>query len=167
MDVGQFWKKLSKWSQKYRYPLVIVLIGLVFLAFPARKNMQSAAETPTTEAKKPDLSQQLAQILSQIDGVGKVNVMLTVAEGEKIYYQKDEDITNGDTSSSIRQETILVNDGNRNQQALISQIMAPKYQGAIIVCQGGDIPAVRWAIVEAVSKTTGLGADQISVLKMK
>lgn len=167
MDIGQFGKKLSKWCGKYRYPLIIVLIGLVFLAFPTRKNTQSTVETAEIEAEKPDLSQQLAQILSQIEGVGKINVMLTVAEGERIYYQKDEDITNGDTSSSVRQETIIINDGNRNQQALISQIMAPKYQGAIIVCQGGDIPAVKWAIVEAVSKTTGLGADQISVLKMK
>lgn len=167
MDIGQFGKKLSKWCRKYRYPLVIVLIGLVFLALPTGKNTQSAEAPSVVEAETPDLSQQLVQILSQIEGVGKVSVMLTVAEGEKIYYQQDEDITNGDTSSSIRQETIIINDGNRNQQALISQIMAPKYQGAIIVCQGGDIPAVKWAIVEAISKTTGLGADQISVLKMK
>lgn len=167
MELGRFGKKLSNWSRKYRYPLIIVLIGLVFLAFPTGKKTESKADSAKVEEEKPDVSQQLAQILSQIEGVGKVSVMLTVAEGEKTYYQKDEDINNSDTSSSIRQETIIINDADRNQQALISQIMAPKYQGAIIVCQGGDVPAVKWAIVEAVSKTTGLGADQISVLKMK
>ena len=115
----------------------------------------------------PDTGQRLAQILAQIEGVGKVNVMLTVAESEKTLYQSDEDVTTGDNSSSVRQETILINDSDRNQQALITQVISPKYQGAVIVCQGADIPIVKWAVVEAVSKATGLGADQISVLKMK
>lgn len=35
-----------------------------------------------------------------------------------------------------------------------------------MVCQGADNAAVRLAIVEAVSKVTGLGANRISVLKM-
>jgi stage III sporulation protein AG len=39
--------------------------------------------------------------------------------------------------------------------------------GAIVVCQGGDQPTVRLAILDAVSKVTGLGADKISILKMK
>ena len=39
--------------------------------------------------------------------------------------------------------------------------------GAIVVCQGGDNATVRLAIIEAVSNVTGLGADKISVLKMK
>jgi stage III sporulation protein AG len=39
--------------------------------------------------------------------------------------------------------------------------------GAIVLCQGADVPSVRLAIVDAVSKVTGLVANQISVLKMK
>ena len=93
--------------------------------------------------------------------------MLTVAESEKTLYQSDEDVTTGDNSSSVRQETILISDSGRNQQALITQVISPKYQGAVVVCQGADIPSVKWAVVEAISKATGLGADQISVLKMK
>ena len=42
-----------------------------------------------------------------------------------------------------------------------------QYLGVIVVCEGADSPAVRLAIVEAVSDVTGLGADRISVLKMK
>jgi stage III sporulation protein AG len=46
-------------------------------------------------------------------------------------------------------------------------VLAPQYLGAIVVCQGADRSDVRLAIVEAVSALTGLGADKISVLKMK
>jgi hypothetical protein len=41
------------------------------------------------------------------------------------------------------------------------------YQGAVVLCQGAADAAVRLAVVEAVSKATGLGADKICVLKMK
>lgn len=43
----------------------------------------------------------------------------------------------------------------------------PVYQGALIVCSGAGSASVRLAVVDAVADLTGLGADQISVIKMK
>lgn len=167
MDIGKWMHNLPKWLHKYRYPVVILLIGLVLLTLPDKEEVQTKTETSTVASPKLDTGQQLTQILAQIEGVGKVKVMLTVAEGEKILYQSDESINTGGNTSSVRQETILIVDENRNEQALVMQVLSPKYKGAVIVCQGADIPTVKWAVVEAVSKATGLGADQISVLKMK
>ena len=167
MDIGKSPKALPKLISKYRYPIVILIIGLVLLLLPGRQGETESPINQTVVQQQPDLTQQLTQTLSQISGVGRVKVMLTIAEGEKTIYQYDEDLSKGENSSSVRQETIIVTDANRNQQALIHQILAPKYLGAVIVCQGGDDPSVKWAVVEAVSKATGLGANQISVLKMK
>ena len=167
MDLSKWTKNIPDWFRKYRYPIIILLVGILLLASPGRKSNEQATQTPTSIIQQPDTAQRLAEILGQMDGVGKVRVMLTVAEGEKTLYHSDQDTSTGDTSTSIRQETIIVNDADRNQQALICQILSPKYQGAIVVCQGADSPAVKLAVVEAVSKATGLGADQISVLKMK
>ena len=50
---------------------------------------------------------------------------------------------------------------------MVRTIVPPVYLGAIIVCQGGDSPAVRLAVVEAVSNVTGIGSDRITVEKMK
>ena len=50
---------------------------------------------------------------------------------------------------------------------MVRQILSPEYLGAVVVCQGANDVQVRLAVVEAVSKVTGLGADKISVLKMK
>ena len=93
--------------------------------------------------------------------------MLTVLAGETTYYHRDEDVSGESGTSSVRQETVIITDSDRNQQPLISQVLSPRYQGAVIVCQGANQSSVKLAIVEAVSKATGLGADQISVLKMK
>ena len=167
MDIKRWTETIPKWFQKYRYPIIIVILGLIVLMIPARKNSDVKIDTPVSEVPQQDMAQQLAEILSQIEGVGRVKIMLTVSAGETTLYQNDQDTNTGDTTSSVRQETVIITDSDRNQHALISQVLPPKYQGAVIVCQGADLPTVKLAIVEAVSKATGLGADQISVLKMK
>ena len=96
-----------------------------------------------------------------------VQVMLTLASGEETLYQTNEDYSIGDNTNTKRSDTVTVTDAQRNETGLIRQQNPPKYLGAIVVCNGADSPEVRLAVVEAVSKVTGLGADDISVLKMK
>ncbi len=165
MDRLALQKKLGTWIGKYRYVLLILLIGVTLMLLPdlstkknSDQNVQLQTETTTT------LAQQLEAILSQVKGAGKVSVMLTVSQGEKIIYQTD---ASGGTSDSGRYDTVIITDADRAQQGLIQQINPPAYQGALIVCQGADSPAVRLAIIEAVGKVTGLDSSRISILKMK
>lgn len=168
MDIGKIAGKIPKWFHEYRYPILIVAVGLVLLTIPGRKKTTAQPEdTTATEVQQTDTATRLAQVLSQMDGVGKVQVMLTLCAGETTIYHSDEDIDTGENSSVIRRDTVIVTDSDRGQKALISQVIPEKYQGAVVVCQGADRPSVKLAVVEAVSKATGLGADQISVLKMK
>ena len=115
---------------------------------------------------RTDITEELTEILCQIEGAGRVKVMLTAATGETTVYQQDEDITSGE-NGSIRRETVIITDSDRGQSGLVQQVNPPEYLGAIIVCEGADRAAVRLSIIEAVSKVTGLGTDRISVLKMK
>jgi stage III sporulation protein AG len=113
------------------------------------------------------LEKKLSSLLSQVEGAGKVDVILTIAAGEEIIYQTNEDQSNSDTSSSNKINTVTVTDAARNQTGLVKQIKTEIYQGAIVVCSGADNLSVRLAIVDAVSRITGLGTNCISVLKMK
>lgn len=113
------------------------------------------------------VEQRLAELLAAIHGAGKVRVMLTSQEGEEVIYQTDENTDISTDATSSDRDTVMVTDAQRNQSGLVRQINPPVYKGAVIVCQGGDDPQVRLAIVDAVSKLTGLGANRISVLKMK
>ncbi len=168
MDIKNKLEALPALLKKYRYPLVIILVGLVLLSIP--NHTASKDNVPSTSSPvqvKKDAATELAEILGAISGVGKVQVMLTVSTGEHIQYHYDEDISSSDGGSSIHKETIIISTSDRSEEALISQVTPPVYRGAIVVCQGADHSAVKLAVVEAVSKATGLGADQISVLKMK
>lgn len=168
MDIGKLRENIPKWIRTYRYPLLILLAGLILLCIPSiGKTRTSEEPSATVRTETKSASDELAQILGQIKGVGKVKVMLTVSTGETTLYHSDEDTNVGQNSSTVRKDTVIVTDSERNQSPLITQVIPATYRGAVIVCQGADDPTVKWAIVEAVSKATGLGTNQISVLKMK
>lgn len=165
MDWMKHREKVVHWLGKYRYLLLIVLLGLGLMMIPSG-NGKKTSETPSpsaTQESRMTLSQELEEVLSHVQGAGKVHVMLTIAKGEETIYQTD-----GSTAENgNRHDTVVITDENRTQSGLIQQSIPPTYRGAIVVCQGADSPAVCLAIKEAVSKVTGLDTSQISVLKMK
>lgn len=167
MDMTEAGKKLTTIWKRYKWALVVLTLGLLLMVLPLGTEKQTQQPKTQITTKTTDPQQELTQILSQVRGVGKVQVLLTVKTGESVQYQTDENITTSDTSSSIRKDTVIITDADRSQQALVVQVLPPEYLGAVIVCQGAEDAAVRLAVVEAVSKATGLGADRITVLKMK
>ena len=89
--------------RKYRYVLLVVLAGLFLMALPDGKNTKAAPEPAAAETEpRQDLQTGLEEILSQIQGAGRVRVLLTQREGERTVYQTDED----STSSGIRSDTV-------------------------------------------------------------
>lgn len=154
--------------KKYRYALLVLLVGLVLMCVPEGKG-KSSVQPVVAVAPEPTITVEakLEDILSQIEGAGRVQVLLTRQTGERYTYQTDDDISEDQDSSSSRQTTVIITGTDRGQQGLIRQIDPPLYLGAVIVCQGADRASVRLAIVEAVTNATGLGADKVSVLKMK
>ncbi len=153
--------KLTDFLKKYRYVALILLVGLVLMCLPEGNSTEDADTAPTLPQATPDIARSLEQILSQVDGAGEVKVLLTQSEGARTVYQTDRG------SDGTSANTVIITDSDRAQQGLVRQTDPPVYLGAVVVCRGADDPKVRLAIVEAVSDATGLGADRITVLKMK
>lgn len=163
MDLTAIGGKVTEFVKKYRYVILVLVIGIGLMLLPAG-GKQETADNPQVQQNQPDMAQELRQILSRIKGAGDVEVLLTISAGERTVYQTDQDVSE---SGSARSDTVIVNGGDRSEQGLVQQLLPPQYQGAIVVCEGAENAAVHLAIVEAVSDATGLGADRISVLKMK
>lgn len=147
---------MAELFRKYRFVLAVLAVGIALMLLPSAPAAQEEAPAPT-ETQTQDMETRLKRILGRIDGAGEVDVMLTEAAGEQIIYQTD-----GEEA-----DTVLVTDSERNEQGLVRTRQPPAYRGAIVLCRGADSAAVRLAIVDAVSKVTGLGSDKITVLKME
>jgi len=164
MDAKKIISQVTPVIQKYKYAVIILVIGIVLMFIPKLNNKAAdqIIDKPVTVVQE-DISTELERILSSVKGAGKVRIYLTTAYGSETIYQMNSDTS--DTQS--KHTTVMVTASDRTQSGLIRQINPPKYQGAIVVCSGADNPSVQLAIVSAVSKATGLGANQIAVLKMK
>ena len=160
--------KIKTVIKKYKYAAIILVLGITLMLLP---NISSAKkEQPMNVVQKeqsiPDLDKQLSNVLCRIDGAGKVEVILTIAKGQQTIYQSNTNETNDERSSTSKIDTVILTDSSRNEYGLIKRVDPVCYQGAIVLCQGADSPSVRLAIIEAVSKATGLSSAKICVLKM-
>lgn len=146
---------------------MIFLVGIVLMLFPTADS-EKTEQQPTQvqeQAETVRLEEQLSELLSQLAGAGKVQVLLTEATGQQTVYQENRDT--GQQSETTKTSTVIVSSSTRGQEGLVCQVNPPTYLGAVVLCQGADLPSVRLSITEAVANATGLGYHKISVLKMK
>lgn len=168
MDVTLLKEKAMSFIKKYRYPMLVLLLGIVFMMLPSKQDVETQQQPVSTQQQQTQTTEEkLSIILSRIDGVGEVQVLLTESAGTETIYQTDASVSTNDSNSNTQSDTVTITDAQRNEIGLVKQTNPPIYLGAIVLCGGADSPTVRLSIVDAVSKVTGLGADKISVLKMK
>ena len=153
--------------KQYRYGILILLLGVGLMLTPTGETDETIPQSAAVSANELSVEEKLADILSRMEGVGKTEVMLTYSMGEETVYETREDSSISDSSENLSREPVIITDSGRAEQGLVRQVVPAVFRGAIVVCQGGGSPAVRLAIVEAVSNVTGLTADKITVLKMK
>lgn len=173
MDRNQKIKGVREVWDKYKFVILVVLIGVALLLLPngnrtdVRKiGRQTTAVSSTTMMR--DIQGEMETVLSKISGVGTVHVLLTEeSDGERQLAQNTELSYSGSTEApedySRRSEIVLV-DGD-GEETVVTQMRYPTYRGALVVCQGGDRAEVRLAVTEAVTALTGLPSDRVTVAK--
>lgn len=190
------WKDLG--IRRWMFVLVVGIL-LVVIALPGGSDKTEEAvreeETKTSTGDNPEeatgeetekvwtkeeyeagLEKRLTAILSQIEGAGQVEVMVTVkTSGEKILQtdtKSQESIVNEkDSSGGTRQnvdrsedtETILV--GDSSAEPYIVQEIMPQVEGVLVACQGGDKATVQSEISGAIQALFGIEAHKIKVCK--
>lgn len=159
-DGQKVWNAL----QKYRYALLVLLVGAVLLMWPAGKEQRTAPMTAPSslESDSFDLSElekRMAQTLSSIQGVGRAEVVLTLQSGSRKVLAEDIDVQ----QDSARNSTLILSTGSGTESTVTTQVLYPVFQGALVVCDGGGNARVRLEVLRAVEALTGLKADHISV----
>ena len=158
--------KMKELFERYKFVLLILCVGVLLMTFPDHKSEPESSPVSEVSVAPKDIVSELTEILGQIQGVGKVRVMVTESSAAETVYQTDVDRSDDLDSSTCRMETVILSrDGS--EQGLIRSVTPPVYLGAIIVCQGGGDPRVQLAVTQAVASVTGIGTDHITVLKMK
>ena len=166
-------KRFTELWGKYRAVLLILAAGILLLTWPVdRKEQQESPEAGTVQVGEETLAEteaRMKKLLKRIDGVGQLELMLTLESSSRRKLATDTEISykgNAVTPEdySKRSETVIVSCG-QDDSPVVAYTESPAYRGAVVVCQGAENPGVRLAVTQAVAALTGLGSDRIMVIK--
>lgn len=119
-------------------------------------------------------SEKLENILSKINGVGKVKVYITYSQTSQIIPIYNEDISQKDTQEEDTQggtrkvvetdtKKEVVYDEKSGSKTIITQsIVSPKIEGAIVTAEGGSNTNTKANIIQAVEAVTRVTNTQNS-----
>lgn len=172
---AQAWRMwASRMLGRYKYFLLVILVGVLLLLTsgmqPASNTQEQDAERSSSEFDLQAFQQSVADSLSQIDGAGRVTVLLSLETGEESVYaadvSKSSQTTDNDSNESYESTTSILSDGSYGEAPILIKSKYPTFRGAVVLCEGADDDAVRLQIVHAVSALCGISSDCISVSKL-
>ncbi len=173
---AEWMNKLGQAFKRFRYPALVLLVGIVLMLLPLEKKQSPAPKSaePTVQEVtdyKTQMERQLKSVLEQVSGAGRVSVMLSLKSSQQTVYQVDSSVTSqtadGSTANTAQETTVLLSRDDVGQEAAVVKTIYPSFLGAVVVCQGADDPEVTLRIIGVVQSATGLGSEKITVVKMK
>lgn len=188
------WRKLKKTDW-----VVLALAGVLILIIampmgekksnndllPAKETAESASKEQKTESTKAKddyisrLENKLEKVLSQMEGVGKVTVMITVADNGSYVVEKDmtkstttttENDSNGGSRTVTEQQTgesTIYTEEGQEKTPYIQKENLPTIEGIVVVAEGGGNGKTVSDISETIQALFPVEAHRIKVVKME
>lgn len=148
------------------------------------KSKEKKEESVNSDSEQTQYAQEmekkLEELLEQVEGVGEVKVMVTLAASTEEVTLKDTpytkdtvnetDARGGSRSSvSVSQEenSILVEDEQGRNVPYVTKTIEPKIEGIVVLAQGADTAEVKNEIIEAVEVLFSVATHKIKVMKLR
>lgn len=123
------------------------------------------------------LENTLEEILSSMEGAGKVKVMITLQSSGETILEKDTSFsrtssTEVDSAGGSRNTADItkteeaIYSGNGKDAPFVKQVIYPRIEGVVVCAQGGGDTAVNKNITEAIQALFGIDVHKIKVIKM-
>lgn len=125
-----------------------------------------------------ELEKRLEMVLSEMAGVGKVEVMITLESSEELVVEKDEALIRSSTNENdsaggsriVNQvdtapATVYQTQGS-NSEPYVVKTLAPRVEGVVVVAQGAGNGTVDKNITEMVQALFGVDAHKVKVVRM-
>ena len=123
---------------------------------------------------------ELEELLSCMEGVGRVKVMITLSSTGEDIVEKDRpatrsNMTENDASGGSRntsdmdsrETTVFITDSEGRQIPYVRKKLQPAVGGVAVLAEGAGVEAVRENIREAIQALFGIDANKIKIAKMK
>ena len=156
-------KSQLKSKIKIEYVLAVFLIVLVFALFLNNGSIFSKLFTNNaTENSINSEDEKISEILSKIEGVGKVSATITYKDSGFTEVLKNVEIKVENGVKTTIESAVLIN----GKPYVINQ-HTPAVEGILVVCEGANEIKVKIEITEVLKTIYNVSSDKIKILKMK
>lgn len=171
--------------------LLLILLGgvlLVIISLPVKEKNEAdntvdardtgeAIEYSDISDYTTELEERLAAILSQVDGAGKVVVLITFKDSGEAIVKSD--ITENTKTDGITGDGERLGEKKREEKVVFSKksdgsltpyvtkTIYPEISGVLVLAQGASDTGVTVRLTEAVSAVLGIEINKIKVMKME
>lgn len=158
-------KEKTGLSEKSLAYIIIALFAVLLLIII---NSLDSAQKENSHPQQPDalsnvdegdycgeLTKMLESIVSEIEGAGRVRIMITVSGTAMNEYQTDTEITQDQQKS----RTVIIG----SKEALLKGVLNPQVEGVLVVCDGGGSVSVREKVINAVSTVLNISSNKVYV----
>ncbi len=148
--------------------LTILILFISELDFE-KKEEETISKEISDEEYCNYLEEKIKNFIEKIDGAGKTEVVITLAETtEYIYATDDKDVqknnSNGD-DSSIEKDYVIIEKDN-NDVGLLIKTIEPKIRGVAVSCEGGNNIEVQQQIYSTIEALLNIKTSNISISKL-
>lgn len=168
--------EIIKRDKKLCIVVIVGIIGILLIALSELPSLKSggsqvkSTDTQQNASYEKELETRLTKILSEVDGAGKVSVMVTLySQGvSEFATNSTADVKSQQDSSQKKTESeYVIIDGVNGDECVALRSTVPEVQGVVVVCSGGDNGTVKNNITNAVSDLLGISTNSVTVIKMK
>ncbi len=180
MELKKYIDKIMSSKDKTKYIVITGMIGILLIAISTLipknsdgKTENSILKNVTAETYVAQLEKKINSMISQIEGVGSSEVVITLENGiENVYANSErktsdcnENISGKSTNRNDTQHDVVIIDGSGGKQALVITQKEPTVKGVVVVCEGADNSVIVNRVTDAVTKSLNIKTNRISVVK--
>lgn len=172
--------------------LLIITIIAINVIWSGDKNKNTVTNSNKQLALQPEeqntaisnnqeynINKDLENILSKINGAGKVEVLVTYTESSELVAMYNENVKQSiteetDSNGGVRtieqkdnNKEIVYKEENGEKLPITQKVVMPQIEGAIILAEGANNAEVKNNIILAVEAVTGLNTHKIQVFELK
>ena len=165
-------KKLYEKIKGDKKILLIALLGLTgcFLLGCSQLFSSSSSESfSDTDIQWLELEEKTAQrleaLLKDVDGVGRVQVFVSLESLTESVYAANHDYSQNEEKSEGNEEYVIIEQDGEDSGLVIKTLM-PVYRGVAVSCEGGGSSVVKNDVTKLVTAALGINANRVYVTKM-
>ena len=185
MELLKRFNKLdSKEKSKIALLIILFIVGLI-LIFGSNlflkddnkevKNTETESASLTTKEYKRQLENNIKNTLKKVDGVGEVDVTVTLSrqiDKEVIYNESTSGSINENSDTltskqeSVSKDAVMVKEGSDQKPYTVSGEY-PEVVGVVVVCEGARNSNTEYYITQSVQALLNISSYKVVVLPMK